>query len=157
MLSGDARFRPNVEEVAADILDGEAIMINLSTGMYYSMDPAGTAVWSLLAAGRSVEEIGTALTRRFDVAREQADADVRLLLAKLVEENLVRPADREPSGSADPDTREPAGEPKRPYTAPQLEIYRDVGHLVALDPPMPGLKDLPWQEPGDDPFPRRPA
>ena len=154
MLSGDARFRPNVEEVAADILDGEAIMINLSTGMYYSMDQTGALVWSLLAAGRSLQDIASALAGRYAVAREQADADIRLLLAKLVEENLVRVADRDTSGSADADTLETADQSRLPYVAPQLEIYRDVGHLVALDPPMPGLKDLPWQESGDDPSQR---
>jgi coenzyme PQQ synthesis protein D (PqqD) len=157
MLSSHTRFRPNAEEVAADILDGEAVMINLSTGMYYSMAETGALVWALLDAGRSVEEIGAALARRYDVARDRADADVRLLLAKLVEENLVRVADRDAVGAADVDTPEAAGQPRLRYAAPELEIYRDVGHLVALDPPMPGLKDLPWQESGDDPSQRRSA
>jgi hypothetical protein len=156
MLSGDTRFRPNAEEVAADILDGEAVMINLSTGMYYSMDQAGALVWSLLGAGRSVQEIGAALARRYDVSPDEAESDVRLLLAKLVEENLVREG-HAPSASVDAGRREAAGQPRLPYVAPRLEIYRDVSHLVALDPPMPGLKDLPWQESGGDPPSNRPA
>ena len=35
------RFRVNTEEVAAKVIDGEAIIINLTTGVYYSMDGVG--------------------------------------------------------------------------------------------------------------------
>lgn len=151
MLTGDTRLRPNAEEVASDILDGEVVMINLSTGMYYNMDQAGTLVWELLTAGRSVDEIGSALAQRYDVSREQADADVLRLLAQFVEEHLVVVVDQTTPASTAAGTPGTAGHPRLPYIAPRLEIYRDVGHLVALDPPMPGLKDLPWHEPSEDP------
>ena len=151
MLTGGTRLRPNAEEVASDILDGEAVMINLSTGMYYNMDQTGALIWELLDAGRSVDEIGSALTLRYDVSREQVDADVLRLLAQLVVENLVVVADPDTPASTAAGAPAPAGHPRLPYVAPQLEIYRDVGHLVALDPPMPGLKDLPWHEPSEDP------
>jgi hypothetical protein len=155
MLTADTRLRRNEEEVASDILDGEAVMINLSTGMYYNMDETGALVWELLGAGRSVGEIGRTLAQRYDVPREQADADVRQLIAQLVEENLVVVADREVAAVPAAGEVEAAGHPRLPYVAPRLEIYRDVGHLVALDPPMPGLKDLPWHEPSEGPPPPR--
>jgi hypothetical protein len=125
--------------------------------MYYNMDQTGALVWELLGAGWSVGEIGSALAQRYEVSDEQADADVRRLIAQLVEENLVVVADR---GTADPPAAgapRTANHPRLPYVEPRLEIYRDVGHLVALDPPMPGLKDLPWHEPSEGPPPPRSA
>ena len=41
-----SRLKPNEEEVAAKVLDGEAILINLSNGAYYSTDKRGAFIWS---------------------------------------------------------------------------------------------------------------
>ena len=38
MLTLQNRLRPNEEEVAGKVMDGDAIIINLSNGIYYSMD-----------------------------------------------------------------------------------------------------------------------
>jgi len=35
---------------------------------------------------------------------------------------------------------------KVPYEIPKINIYRDLGDLLALDPPVPGLGDTPWKE-----------
>ena len=42
----DTHLVPNVAEVAAKVMDGEAILINLANGMYYSMDGAGGFLWT---------------------------------------------------------------------------------------------------------------
>jgi len=41
MLKPESSLRPNEEEVASKVMDGEAILINLSNGIYYSMDKVG--------------------------------------------------------------------------------------------------------------------
>jgi len=33
---------------------------------------------------------------------------------------------------------------KKPYAAPQLQIYRDMQDLLALDPPAPGMNQIAW-------------
>jgi hypothetical protein len=40
---------------------------------------------------------------------------------------------------------------RAPYVPPALHIYRDMGQLLALDPPTPGLMDIDWKDPGDKP------
>ena len=134
-------LRPNSEEVSADVLDGEAVMINLSNGFYYSMGDVGAFIWELIEAGNNLDAILTVLTQRYDVSTERAQADLEQLVAQLLEEDLVLAsnAESQPSVKFTPDN-----ESKLPYKPPKLQIYRDIGHLVALDPPMPGLKDLPW-------------
>ena len=39
------------------------------------------------------------------------------------------------------------------YAAPQLNVYRDMGDLLALDPPTPGLELTPWQDTEESPTP----
>ena len=41
----------------------------------------------------------------------------------------------------------PPSQDRLVYEPPQLNIYRDMGDLLALDPPVPGLGD-PWMDPG---------
>ena len=44
MLSSETRLRPNDAEVTATVIDDEAIMINLTSGVYYSTDGVGARV-----------------------------------------------------------------------------------------------------------------
>ena len=34
----------------------------------------------------------------------------------------------------------------QPYTVPVLNSYKDMSELLALDPPMPGLEQVPWKD-----------
>ena len=138
------RVALNSEDVAAEILDGEAVMINLSTGVYYSMDKAGALVWDRLQAGCTLDDVITAVTGTYAVPREQAESNVRELVEELVQENLLIPLENGDAIPA-PGTIEQQG--KVPYEIPKLNIYRDMGDLLALDPPVPGLGDTPWKEP----------
>jgi hypothetical protein len=149
MLAPQARFRPNDAEVAAEVFDGEAIILNLATGAYYSIDKAGGLIWTMLAGGHSLEETSTAILARYDVAAERARADVERIAADLVRENLVRP---EETPRTVPPVPPSAPHERLPYAMPTLNVYRDMGAMLALDPPMPRLDEIPWKE-----SPERPA
>jgi len=124
--------------VVAEVIDGEAVIINLSTGVYYSMDRTGALVWEALAAGRSAEEIAAALSASGGVPADVVESDMDRVLTLLVGEGLV-------ASSADATTSTtllafPAGA----YSAPTLTSYRDMRDLLALDPPAPGLDNIAW-------------
>jgi hypothetical protein len=145
VLDLSARLRPNSAEVAAKVMDGEAIMINLSNGMYYSMDQVGGVVWDLVAAERSAEEIVAALVERYEVDVQQARQDVERLLGELLEHDLIRVGQPATSTTTSRSTViVPAPTSRQPYAPPVLNVYSDMGDLLALDPPMPGLDDIPW-------------
>ena len=65
---------------------------------------------------------------------------MRELIQDLVQENLVVASENSnPAlGSFAPEQKD-----KLPYELPKLNIYRDMGDLLALDPPVPGLGDTP--------------
>jgi Coenzyme PQQ synthesis protein D (PqqD) len=145
MLNLHHCFRPREEEVASKVIDGEAIIINLANGVYYSMDKVGALVWDLLQAGHTLEEVITVVTGQYVVDRDQAESNVQDLVQELVQENLVVSSE---NGAAAP-AQAALGQDKLPYELPKLNIYRDMGDLLALDPPVPGLGDTPWKEPED--------
>jgi hypothetical protein len=147
MLKLQTRLRPNSEEVAAKVMDGEAILINLSNGIYYSMDKVGGMIWELVEKGYSLEEMATTIVRHYEVAAEQAQADVERLAAEFLQEKLVLEAD----GLSPRAIPINGSQQREPYEAPQLNIYRDMGDLLALDPPIPGLEATSWEDSDEDP------
>jgi hypothetical protein len=143
MLTLQSRLRPNRQEVAAKVMDGEAIMINLSNGTYYSMDGVGGAIWEVIEGEHSLEEVVGAIVSQYDVEREVALADVESLVKQLVEENLVALSEDGPRSENQPrDVQQ-----RLPYESPSLNIYRDMADLLALDPPMPGFQEPAWRDP----------
>ena len=144
MLTPDTRLCPNVNEVAAKVMDGEAIMINIANGMYYSMDKVGGMIWGLIEGRHSAEEIVAEITAQYQVAPEQAQSDVDRLVAELLQENLILVSGDE---APIPKTLREESAQKHVYEPPNLNAYRDMAALLALDPPMPGVLESPWKEP----------
>ncbi len=139
------RLAPKSQQVAAKVMDGEAVIINLANGVYYSMDKAGGLIWSMIEQARNLDAIADAVAAAYDVPPAQAREDVGRLAAQLVAEDLVAAAgDEVPAEGADP---APPTQ-KLPYETPTLNVYRDMEELLALDPPMPGLQETPWKDEG---------
>jgi hypothetical protein len=146
MSTPDTRFHFNEQEIAAKVIDGEAIIINLATGNYYSMDNVGAFTWEKLVAGHSLHEVATAISAHYEVLYEQALTDVERLTTELLQESLLTESDTERATESLVAT---GSQQRLPYAPPVLNIYRDMGDLLALDPPTPGLQDLAWKEPDE--------
>lgn len=142
MLELESCLRRKTEEVVAKVMDGEAIIINLATGVYYSLDDAGAAMWSLIEEGWRLRDIADAIAAQYDVPTEQAAGDVLDLASALLQEDIVEVAHADGSTAH---TSAPHANPRLSYTAPALHAYRDMEDLLALDPPTPSLSDIPWK------------
>jgi hypothetical protein len=138
MSEAAARYQLRSGDVTGKVLDGEAIIMNLATGAYYSMDGVGAALWELLEQGCSRDESVAALTERFDVERKALERDVDAVIADLVAEELIAVADRAAPVAT------PYVSLRGEYVAPTLEKFTDMADLLALDPPMPGLDESAW-------------
>jgi hypothetical protein len=122
-------------EVAAKVIDGEAILINLSTGLYYSMGKVGGRVWSLIEQNCNTDDIAAVITTEYDVPAATAGSDVRALVTQLAAENLI---DVSPAGSES--SAKIAGVAgKASYVKPELRKFSDMAEIFAMDPPLPGL------------------
>jgi hypothetical protein len=124
----------NPQQVAAKIMEGEAILINLVTGMYYSMSDTGTFIWSLVEQGASVNQIAERLTDRFDVDLPRAQADLGELVNELEAEGLITRS-AQGNGALPP----AACDGRSPYAVPTLEKFSDMAEMFALDPPLPRM------------------
>jgi Coenzyme PQQ synthesis protein D (PqqD) len=70
-------------------LGAEAAILNMSSGVYYGLDPVGAHVWSLLEQPRSVEDLRAAVMEEYEVEPARCEADLLALLEKLRSEGLI--------------------------------------------------------------------
>lgn len=84
-INANATFQPS-SDYKVQVLDGEAILLNVRTGAYFGANKVGTAIWDLYSQGLSMQEVTARIVERFEVGQEQAEKDVlaytRLLLDK---------------------------------------------------------------------------
>lgn len=138
MITAETRLRINDDEIAAEIVDAEAVVINLGTGMYYTLAGTGCDVWAMIERRLTLAEMSEEMALRYGVAHTDSLNDLQRLAAELVEENLVRPTpDR--NGVADSVATLPRFADT--YVPPILIRYTDMREVLALDPPLPVLKD----------------
>lgn len=135
MLSPTNVIIANEQQVAAKVMDGEAILINLTTGAYYSIPATGGFIWSVIEKKLSLDGIVSAVVAHYDVARARAEADVLRLCTELHDEGLVSVTRTAVVASAFP----PVPATLLAYQTPTLEKFTDMAEMFALDPPLPGL------------------
>ena len=70
-------------------LSGEAVLLELSRGVYFGLDAVGTRIWQLLGEGRSLQETVATLVDEYDVAAEQGAEDLLALVRELQEHRLI--------------------------------------------------------------------
>jgi Coenzyme PQQ synthesis protein D (PqqD) len=68
---------------------GEAVILHLDDGIYYSLNAVGARVWALLQEPRTAEELVTHVVDEFDVGSDRCRADVEDLLLALKARSLV--------------------------------------------------------------------
>jgi hypothetical protein len=77
------------EHTLVQELSGEAVLLELSRGVYFGLDEIGTRIWQLLADGRSLGETVAALVDEYDVSAEQGAEDLLALVRELEERRLI--------------------------------------------------------------------
>jgi hypothetical protein len=85
------RFR-HAAHVSWRRVDDEAVLLNVDTSEYYSLDPVGADLWERLGRGEALETAARAIAADYGVAPARVDADARDLVADLLSEGLLQPA-----------------------------------------------------------------
>jgi chemotaxis receptor (MCP) glutamine deamidase CheD len=123
-------------EIAAKVIDGEAIVINLATGLYYSLGKVGGRIWSLIERNLSSEDIAAAIASEYGVSKEMVGSDVVELVEQLAAEQLIEVASVH---VAPQESRKMELNTGKAYAKPELRKFSDMAEIFAMDPPLPGL------------------
>ena len=71
-------------------LDGEIVLLNVVTGLYYGLDDVGASVWRLLGSTPvALETIRDRLVAEYDGDAATIERDLRQLVARLAHTQLL--------------------------------------------------------------------
>src|SRR3989442_15622667 len=78
------------EDVVFRILGDEAVLLNLSSGVYFGLDSVGTRMWQLMSEHGSTEKDVETLLTQYEVEEGQLRPDLDNLIQQLSEKGLVK-------------------------------------------------------------------
>jgi hypothetical protein len=87
-ISLDTAVRIHEDAVFRE-LDGEAVILQLQSGMYFGLDSVGTRIWQLLEQHGIVRDALDAAAGEFETSRDELERDLLELLSELEQQQLV--------------------------------------------------------------------
>lgn len=76
------------DQMASEI-GGETVILGLTAGRYYGLDAVGARIWQLIQTPAAVADVQRAIVAEYEVDPVRCEADLVLLLEKLLQAGLV--------------------------------------------------------------------
>ena len=139
-----ARYRLNAPRCAEETIEGEALIIDMVSGSYFSCTGTAAVVWNELKLGASADEVASVLVDAHGGDPLEVAAEVESFASALVEALLVA---EDPDAIAQEGRRSDLVEPGE-RTALVLEEYSDLADLLLLDP-VHDVSEAGWPHVGE--------
>jgi hypothetical protein len=89
-LSGDMVFRPK-KDITWRETEGKLIVLNLQSGLYYTLDEMATVFFKLLIQEKKVADVVSEICKEYKATQEQILADLEEFIGTLSQENILEP------------------------------------------------------------------
>jgi hypothetical protein len=132
-------FKQNPEVVSTELEEG-AVLLNMETRTYYSLNDVGVEIWRLIEATQGIEELTGELLRKFEAGKDKAESLVSGFIQQLESEKLLKQEQNPVEAKAQPLEKMPEREEKKkPFVEPQLIKHDEPLHDIPLTPFDPQL------------------
>jgi len=84
----DAAFRIP-DEVIFRELDGEAVVLNLDTGVYFGLDAVGTRIWRLIEERKPLRLVLETLNDEYEASPDRLQSDLLAFVERLNGKGLL--------------------------------------------------------------------
>ncbi len=123
-------WQVQTDHVMAEVLEGEAVIIDMASGRYHAASGVGATIWEAVTAGQPFDGILTDVRRRHSEVPADAAGHVERFLTELVDAGLVTVSEVENAAAP----RGATGTAPTPWKPPSLETHNDLQDLLLLDP-----------------------
>jgi hypothetical protein len=130
-------YKVRDKSIVSEIIDEEAIIMDLSTGAYFSSDGAGAVIWDGIVCGFDIPEIKERVQQAFSTDAAALNTDFESFVVSLLANKLI--AEARGTFFSRVDWSMPLPADPRAYEAPILKRYDDLQDLALLDP----IHDVP--------------
>ena len=96
MAQAEPKYEVEADVVATDFDGKDAVVLNLATKKYYTLNETATLIWSGIEKGMNFAALVDLLTEKYEVSPERAMESVRGTLSSLQAQQLVRPCPQSP-------------------------------------------------------------
>jgi hypothetical protein len=125
-------YRVRDKNVVSEIIDGEAIIVDLTAGTYFSSEGTGAVIWDGIVCGFEAAQIKERVRQAFSVDPAELNGDFENFVASLLANRLVDVGYKAALSSAGWNMRKLTD--GRRYDPPVLNRYDDLQDLELLDP-----------------------
>ena len=118
------RYRANAPRFVDESVDGEALIMDMVTGTYYTCLGASTVAWEALKRGVDQHQVSSLVASAYGVAADDVERDLEPFVADLLKDELLVPS-TDGAGEALAIQLDDLGDVTGPYEAMTLERYTD--------------------------------
>jgi hypothetical protein len=126
-------YRINAPQVISENIDGEVVIANFETGVYYSMMRMGADLWPYFESGINDHDLLKTVTACYAGDPAEIEAELREFVEKLLTKHLIVELPGAQS-HCPPATPFANGRDLPVFEKPVLESYHDMKDLMLLDP-----------------------
>lgn len=129
-MEGSARFCIYDKNIISDVFGEEVVLVNLESGMYFSLRTTATQVWIRLQNNYSVDEIIVELEKLYEVPNEELSKQTNDLIGELIDKKLIRLSDATEKNPVAINENHQKGN----FSPLVLEVFSDMQEILLLDP-----------------------
>lgn len=132
----------NEANISHDRLEGEVIIVDLSSGSYFSTSLVGADIWTLVSSKVDKNKIIEELSNIYKLDILETKNQIECFITELINNNLIKEVDL----NEDFPINLPQDIVRLKWENPRLEKYTDMWDLIKMDPIHETDTDIGWPE-----------
>lgn len=124
-----SQYSMNSPNIVGEKFDEEVVLVNLNSGIYYSLRENAGKIWTLLMQGYSAAQIISLYQQHCSESPEAIAGQITQFIEQLIDQDLLVTAHQDLI-----EAEELFLQPLSLFAAPTLEIFSDMQDILLLDP-----------------------
>jgi Coenzyme PQQ synthesis protein D (PqqD) len=87
-LTDTTRITARPDQISSD-LEGETILLHMTSGLYYGLNDVGVKIWGLIQTPQTLANLRQTLLDEYEVSAEDCDRELKELLTSLSQADLI--------------------------------------------------------------------
>ena len=129
-METELRYGINVPNIAHEVFGDEVVIVNLYSGIYYSLRGIAAQVWIRAIQNYSLNEILADLSLIYEDIAAENKQQVSELITDLLDKNLITGVQEKTAAKVEFDSTLP----KKLFVKPEIEVFLDMQEILLLDP-----------------------
>ena len=127
-MNNTTRFSLFDQNIVSDLFGDEMVLVNLETGVYYSLRGSAAEIWTRIENHFNLKEILESLRLLYSDFEKDGESEITQFIQELIDKRLIKQIDNIEQGTLI------AHRLDIPYSTPIMEMYSDMQDILLLDP-----------------------